>query len=59
MSTFIINLNDTIAMSDSAVVELAKVIGTCQPVMREAETNCQDVWIVVFICAAVRVKVVS
>ena len=40
MSTFIINLNDTIAMSDSAVVELAKVISTCQSCVQEAETNC-------------------
>lgn len=51
MSTFIINLSDTIAMSDSAVVELAKVINTCQPCVKEAQTNCNDVWIVVVICA--------
>lgn len=53
MSTFIINLNDTIAMSDSAVVELAKVVNTCQPCVKEAETNCQDVLIVGLICLAV------
>jgi len=38
-------------MSDSAVVELAKVINTCQPCVKEAQTNCNDVWIVVVICA--------
>ena len=42
MSTFIINLNDTMAMSDSAVVELAKVISTCQSCVQEAETNCNS-----------------
>ena len=53
MSTFIINLNDTIAMSDSAVVELAKVVSACQPCELEAQTNCNDVWIVVAICFAI------
>lgn len=53
MSTFIINLNDTIAMSDSAVVELAKVINTCQPCVKEAQTNCNDVWIAGIICLAI------
>jgi uncharacterized protein YxeA len=53
MSTFIINLNDTIAMSDSAVVELAKVISSCQPCIRGTETNCNDVIIVAFICLAI------
>lgn len=51
MSTFIINLNDTITMSDSAVVELAKLVSACQPCELEAQTNCNDVWIVVVICA--------
>lgn len=53
MSTFIINLNDTITMSDSAVVELAKVINTCQPCVKEAQTNCNDVWIAGIICLAI------
>lgn len=53
MSTFIINLNDTIAMSDSAVVELAKVISTCQPCVQKAETNCYEVMIVAIVCGAV------
>ncbi len=52
MSTFIINLNDTIAMSDSAVVELAKVINTCQPYVQKAETSCNDVMIVAIVCIA-------
>lgn len=53
MNTFIINLNDTIAMSDSAVVELAKVISTCQPCVQVAKTNCNDVKIVAIICGTV------
>ena len=53
MSTFIINLNDTIALSDFAVVELAKVINTCQPCVQVAETNCNDVLIVGIICIAI------
>lgn len=53
MSTFIINLNDTITMSDSAVVELAKVINTCQPCVQEAGTSCNDVWIAGIICLAI------
>ena len=53
MNTFIINLNDTIAMSDSAMVELAKVMGTCRPCVQEAEKNCHDVTIVAIICGAV------
>ena len=53
MNTFIINLNDTIAMSDSAVVELAKVISTCQPCVKEAETNYYDVKIVAIVCGAI------
>lgn len=57
MSTFIINLNDTITMSDSAVVELAKVINTCQPCVKEAQTNCNDVWIVVVVCATIAIVV--
>lgn len=51
MNTYIINLNDTIAMSDSLSVELVKDVNTCQPCFQEAETNLQDVWIAGFICA--------
>jgi biopolymer transport protein ExbB/TolQ len=51
MSTFIINLNDTIAMSDSAVVELAKIVGTSNSC--DVETNCQDVAIVGIICLTI------
>ncbi len=53
MSTFIINLNDTIALSDSAVVELAKVAGAWHPCVQEAETSCNDVWIVVAVCLTI------
>ena len=53
MSTFIINLNDTVAMSDSAVVELAKVINTCQPSVQEVQTSNNDVKIAVIVCASV------
>ena len=57
MSTFIINLNDIIAMSDSAVVELAKLVSACQPCELEAQTNCNDVWIVVVVCATIVIVV--
>ena len=40
-------------MSDSAVVELAKVINTCQPCGKELGTNCNDVAIVGIICATI------
>ena len=53
MSTFIINLNDTIAMSDSAIVELAKVVRGSESSVQEAATTWQDVTIVGFICLAV------
>lgn len=51
MSTFIINLNDTIAMNDSAVVELAKIVNASNSC--EVETNCLDVAIVGIICLAI------
>lgn len=44
MSTFIINLNDTIAMSDSTVVELAKVLGPCQACSQRVENSFNDVY---------------
>lgn len=51
MSTFTINLNDTIAMSDSTVVKLAEVLSKCQPC--ETESNCTDVAIALIICATI------
>lgn len=53
MSTFIINLNDTIAMGDSTVVELAKVINTCQPCVIGTGTNWADVEIAKWICLTI------
>ncbi len=53
MNTFIINLNDTTALSDSVVAKVLKLSEACQPVMTEAETNCEDVKIVAFICIAI------
>lgn len=53
MSTFIINLNDTIAMSDSTVVELAKVLGPCQACSQRVENSFNDVYITAIICASV------
>lgn len=51
MSTFIFNLKDTIAVSDSALVELTKVMG--QPCVQEAQINCLDVVVVGIICLAI------
>ena len=53
MNTFIFNLKDTTELSDSAVVELAKVVSGCQAVATEAETNCNDVTIVAIVCLAI------
>jgi len=50
MSTFITNLNDTIVLSDSTLVELAKIVSTCQPCVQEAQTSCQDVELIKWIC---------
>ena len=57
MSTYIINLNDTIALSDSAVVELAKVVGAWQPCVQETHTSRNDVLIVIAICATIIIVV--
>ena len=53
MNTFIINLNDTIAMCDSLGVALAKAINTSQPCFQETETNWQDVWVAGIICGTI------
>ena len=53
MNTFIINLNDTTALSDSIVTKVIKLSEACQPVVTEAETNCNDVMIVAFISVAI------
>lgn len=53
MNAVILNLNDTIAMSDSTVVELVKALNACQPCIHEAETSCNDVKIVGIICIAI------
>ena len=53
MYAIFLNLNNTAAMGDSAVVELAKVMNACQPCMQEAETNCSDVKIVAIICITI------
>ena len=48
---FIVNFNDTIAMTDSAVVELAKIVSASNSC--EVETNWQDVVIVGIVCLAI------
>ncbi len=53
MSTLIVNLNDTVALSDSVVAKIIKLSEACQPVVTEAETNCYDVIIVAVICVAI------
>ena len=53
MSTFIINLNDTIAMSDSAIVELAKVVSKSESSVQEAATTGEDFAIVCVVCFAI------
>ncbi len=53
MSTFIINLNDTTALSDSVIAKVIKLSDAFQPVVTEAETNCNDVMIVGIVCLAI------
>lgn len=53
MNTITICLNDTVALSDSTIIELAKVVNTCQSCMQGNPTNCNDVKIVAIICAAI------
>lgn len=53
MGIFIINLNDTVALCDSTIIELTKVVNTCQPCIHEAETTCNDVKIVGIICGTI------
>lgn len=53
MNTFIFNLKDTTALSDSAVVELVKVLTNSHPMATEVETNCNDVTIVTIICLTI------
>lgn len=53
MSIIVLNPSDTIVSSDTLVVKLAKVAEICQPVVKEAETNSNDVWIAAIICLAI------
>ncbi len=43
MNTFILNPNDTIAMSDSIIVKMMNMSGTCQTCINETATNWADV----------------
>lgn len=53
MSTFILNPNDTIMLKETIVVKFAEAADKCQPIVKEAETNCNDVKIVAIICVAI------
>ena len=53
MNTFIINLNDTTALSDSVVAKIIKLSEASQPVVTEAGTNWADFAIVGIICLAI------
>lgn len=57
MNIISINLNDTIALSDSTIIELAKLVNSGQTYVQETTTNCYDVEIVKNICLAVVVTV--
>lgn len=57
MSTFILNPNDTIVMSDSIIVNVMKMAGTCHAGINEITTNWADVEIVRYICLTVAVVV--
>lgn len=53
MNAIILNLNDTTALSDSAVVELVKAVNACQSRVMETETSCNDVIIAAIVCVAI------
>ena len=53
MSTLILNLNDTVAMSDSTLIELAKLVNASHPCVQEAATNWLDFAIAAIICVSV------
>lgn len=53
MNIISINLNDTIALSDSTIIELAKLVNSCQPCIQDSPTNCQDVKVVAIICVTI------
>jgi uncharacterized protein HemX len=53
MNTFIVMLNDTVALSDSTLIELAKVTNSNYPCIQEAATNYDDVKIVYITCLAI------
>lgn len=52
MSTYILNPNDTIALSNSIVVKMTKAADACQMCVNEATTNWADVEVVKYICMA-------
>ena len=52
MSTYILNPNDTIALSNSIVVKMTKAADACQACVNEAATNWADVEIVQQICCS-------
>lgn len=43
---------DVVILRDTIITNVVKVIDSCQPCVQEAETNCNDVIIVVIICLA-------
>ena len=53
MSTVVFKVSDTIASRDTSFVKVENLDHLCQPIFQEAGTNCQDVAIVFFICAAI------
>lgn len=58
MSTIVVNPGDVIVVNDSIAVKMSKVTEILQPMVKGAETNWQDVWIVGLICATVALFVV-
>ena len=52
MSTYILNPNDTIALSDSIVVKMTTAADACQMCVNEVATNWADVEVVKYICVA-------
>ena len=53
MSTIVCNLNSIIASCDTLVVKFDKLREILQPIVKEAETNDKDLWMVGIVCVTI------
>lgn len=55
MSTYVLNPNDTIVLSDTIVFKITKASEACHHVIIETRTTQEDIWIAAAVCIAVMV----